>query len=118
MPPPGVSFLARLALRVFSIPIALGVGLHYISRRVDAPVPVWATVLLTIASLPMYVTYRVKLRDVRQQREADALGARLAPMVQGKSWGNIDLLKQLMHNRKYGYPGEHPSLAPRWSQRG
>ncbi|KAJ6590254.1 cytochrome P450 [Mycena sp. CBHHK59/15] len=106
MPPPGVSFLAGLCLRVFSIPVALGVGFHHVSRRLGVGVPAWATVFLTVASLPLYVTVRVLLRDIRLRREAAAMGARLAPEVKGKQIGHIDLLKALLMNRRFGYPGD------------
>ncbi|KAJ7148564.1 cytochrome P450 monooxygenase pc-1 [Mycena crocata] len=106
MAPPGVTFLARLTLRVFSIPIVLGFGVHHVSRRFNVNIPAWATVLFTIASLPLYVTYRVVRRDIRQKREAEAMGARLAPRVPGKKFGNFDLMKMMVHNRKFGYPGD------------
>ncbi|KAJ6513517.1 cytochrome P450 monooxygenase pc-1 [Mycena vulgaris] len=106
MPPPGVSFLAYLGLRVASIPIGLGFGFHYVSRRMSIFVPVWATVLLTVASLPLYVTYRIMRRDARQRREADAMGARLAPKARGTRVGNIDLLQMMVHNRVHGYPAD------------
>ncbi|KAJ7464337.1 cytochrome P450 monooxygenase pc-1 [Mycena latifolia] len=106
MPPPGVSFLARLTLRVLTIPLAFGVGLHYLARRQGIRVPVWATVLLTLASGPLYLTYRIMARDARQRREAEAMGARLAPRADGKRFGNIDHLGMMVHNRKFGYPGD------------
>jgi hypothetical protein len=105
MTAPGVAFLGRLAIHVFSKPIALGFGVHYLSKRAGVDIPVWITVLLTATSLPLYVTYRVWRKDTLQRREADAMGARIAPTVQGKWLGNIDWMRQLVHLRAHGYPG-------------
>ncbi|KAJ7097193.1 cytochrome P450 monooxygenase pc-1 [Mycena belliarum] len=106
MPPPGVSFLGRLALRVLSLPIALAVGGHYALVRSGVNVPVWATMLLTLASGPLYLTFRILRRDAHQRREAAAMGARLAPRVHGKRPGNVDLISMMMHNQRHGYPGD------------
>ncbi|KAJ7103825.1 cytochrome P450 [Mycena epipterygia] len=106
MPTPGVSFLGRLTLRVFSKPVALAFILHYGSRRTGVNLPVWATVVIAVASLPLYVVYIVLRRDARQRREAAAMGARFAPMVTGTGWGGTDILKNMVHNRKFGYPGD------------
>ncbi|KAJ7853332.1 cytochrome P450 [Mycena olivaceomarginata] len=106
MTAPGVAFLGRLAIHVFSKPIALGFGVHYLSKRAGVDIPVWITVLLTATSLPLYVTYRVWRKDTLQRREADAMGARIAPTVQGKWLGNIDWMRQLVHLRAHGYPGD------------
>ncbi|KAJ7602447.1 cytochrome P450 [Mycena polygramma] len=106
MPPPGVNLLARLTVHVFSKPIVLGLALHYGSKSAGIDIPVFATVLLAVASLPLYVTYRVLRRDARQRREAEAMGARLAPSVRGKWVGNIDWMRQMVHNRVHGYPGD------------
>ncbi|KAF8217177.1 cytochrome P450 [Mycena galopus ATCC 62051] len=106
MPSPGAKFLARLALHVFSKPIALGFGVHYLSKRVGFNVPVWATILLTVASLPLYVTYRVQLKKARQRREAAAMGARLAPAIRTKWLGNIDWMRKMVYLRVHGYPSD------------
>ncbi|KAK6974435.1 cytochrome P450 [Favolaschia claudopus] len=103
---PGVKFLARLLINVFSKPIAFGVGVHYLSRRFDIQIPIWATVLVATASLPLYVTYRVVKRDARQRREAEAMGARLAPRISGMGFGNLGWMKIMLHNRVHGYPGD------------
>jgi hypothetical protein len=66
----------------------------------------WAAIVLAIASLPLYTFFSVLLRDWRNQRAATALGARLVPVVKGKSIGSIDILKRMRYNRAHGYPGE------------
>ncbi|KAJ7509584.1 cytochrome P450 monooxygenase pc-1 [Mycena galericulata] len=106
MPPPGVTFLAWLTLRVFSIPIVLALGVHHASRRVGIRIPVWPTVILAIASLPLWVVYRILRKRARQRREAAAMGARFAPTAKGCGFGNLSIIKMMVHNRKFGYPGD------------
>jgi hypothetical protein len=68
-------------------------------------IPIWATALLAVASLPLYICYRVLRRDALQRREAEAMGARIAPVIKGKWPGNIDWMQKMVHNRVHGYPG-------------
>ncbi|KAF7356091.1 Cytochrome P450 [Mycena venus] len=105
MSSPGVKLLARLTLHVFSKPIALGFGVHYLSRRVGLDIPVWMTVLFAAASLPLYVTYRVLRKNARQRREAETMGARIAPAIRTKWLGNLDWMRKMVHLRVHGYPG-------------
>ncbi|KAJ7289341.1 cytochrome P450 monooxygenase pc-1 [Mycena rebaudengoi] len=106
MPPPGVGFVARLSFLVLRLPVALGLAVHYVSRRLENPVPVYATAFLVCASLPLYVVYRVVKKDIRQRREAAMMGARLVPEIANNSFGNVDTLKLMMGVRKFGYPGD------------
>ncbi|KAJ7198963.1 cytochrome P450 monooxygenase pc-1, partial [Mycena pura] len=101
---PGVAFLARITIRVLSKPIIVGLGVHFASQRAGLALPVSATVILAVASVPLYVAYRVWREDRRQREEAAVMGARLAPSVPGKRFGNWDLLQIIMHNRAHGYP--------------
>ncbi|KAJ7227885.1 cytochrome P450 monooxygenase pc-3 [Mycena haematopus] len=103
---PGVAFLLRSS-PTLSIPFLLGVGLRPLCTRLGGPeIPAWAAVVLAITCLPLYVFLSQFLRDWRNRRAAEALGARLVPLMKGKSIGNIDILKQMQFNRKYGYPAD------------
>ncbi|KAJ7279509.1 hypothetical protein C8J57DRAFT_1221171 [Mycena rebaudengoi] len=106
MPPPGVGFVARLSFLVLRLPVALGLAVHYVSRRLENPVPVYATAFLVCASLPLYVVHRVVKKDIHQRREAAMMGARLVPEIANNSFGNVDALKLMMDVRKFGYPGD------------
>ncbi|KAJ7480763.1 cytochrome P450 monooxygenase pc-1 [Mycena latifolia] len=88
MPPPGVSFLARLTLRPRVLtPLALGFVFHYVAMLQSIKIPMWATVFLVLASVPLYLTYRIMACDAHQRREAEAMGGRLAQGSQVESVG-------------------------------
>ncbi|KAJ7053490.1 cytochrome P450 monooxygenase pc-1 [Mycena amicta] len=103
---PGVEFLLGLALNLTK-PALLGLALHHGFQRLANGIPLWATALLSIASIPVYAAYSVWSTDRRQGREAEAMGARLAPRVQGKWPGNLDLLRRMLRNRIDGYPADN-----------
>ncbi|KAJ7625781.1 cytochrome P450 [Roridomyces roridus] len=104
--PPGVLFLARVLPRLFSLPLLVGLGVHYASRRAGTKVPVWATLLLASASLPVYLVYRNLRKNARHRAEAASLGARFVPLVPSFGVGNVGFLPQMAWNRKFGYPGD------------
>ncbi|KAJ7736553.1 cytochrome P450 [Mycena maculata] len=103
---PGVIFLFR-ASRFLAIPFTIGFGISWLSVQLGGPrLPAWVAVVLSLASLPAYAVFNVLLRDWRTQRAAAALGARLVPVVKGKSIGSVDIMKMLQDNRKFGYPAD------------
>lgn len=68
--------------------------------------------MIALLSVPAGVVFKIIWKEWADSREAEAMGARLAPRVRGKSLGNFDVLKVLMNYWKTGYPGElgMPSL--------
>ncbi|KAJ6478042.1 cytochrome P450 monooxygenase pc-1 [Mycena vitilis] len=102
---PGVVFLLRSS-PILSIPLSVIVGLRVLTELGGPAVPAWAAIMLAVANLPLSILFRVLRRDWRNKRAAAALGARLVPVVKGKSIGSIDILKQMRYNRAYGYPAD------------
>ncbi|KAJ7648628.1 cytochrome P450 monooxygenase pc-1 [Mycena polygramma] len=102
---PGVAFLIRSS-PILSIPLSVVVGLRVLTELGGPAVPAWAAIMLAIANLPLSILFSVLRRDWRNKRAAAALGARLVPVVKGKSIGSIDILKQMRYNRAYGYPAD------------
>ncbi|KAF7288982.1 Cytochrome P450 [Mycena indigotica] len=103
---PGVEFLGAIALQVLTKLVPLGCLLHYAARRLEQPLPVWATALITVAMVPVYATLSNWITRRRHRREANAMGARLAPEVHGKWPGGIDIMQKLLWYRLNGYPGD------------
>ncbi|KAJ7131724.1 cytochrome P450 monooxygenase pc-1 [Mycena crocata] len=99
---PGVAFLLRSS-PILAIPLAVLAGVPAICEPLDLALPTWVVVLLAVASLPLYAICRVTFQDLRDKRAASAAGARLVPKVKGRSFGNIDILKMMRHNRAVGY---------------
>ncbi|KAJ3824548.1 cytochrome P450 monooxygenase pc-1 [Lentinula raphanica] len=68
--------------------------------------PTWTLISISVSSLPVLSICRILLKELRQRREAAALGARLAPRVKGKWFANLDVLKMMMDNYHTGYPAD------------
>ncbi|TCD69853.1 hypothetical protein EIP91_005930 [Steccherinum ochraceum] len=66
-------------------------------------IPTWATILLSIASLPAYVASRIWYRYWDQRRRAAAIGAAFPPGYNGVKLGNLDLLVKLRDGFQNGY---------------
>ncbi|KAF7313120.1 Cytochrome P450 [Mycena kentingensis (nom. inval.)] len=103
---PGVEFLANIALHGFSKPLLLALAVHFLAKRSGKDFPIFSTGLLAVATVPLYAAFRIWWTQRKQKAEAAALGARLAPRVHGKWPGNIDIMRQMIHNRLHGYPGD------------
>ncbi|KAF7303478.1 Cytochrome P450 monooxygenase [Mycena indigotica] len=96
---PGLSFLLRSS-PILSLPFLTGALLARLG------LPRWLSLSVGLLTLPALVAFLVVRRDWRNQRAATALGARLIPVVRGRSIASIDILKQMRYNRKYGYPAD------------
>jgi hypothetical protein len=67
----------------------------------------WWLMAGLIAGLPLGITFKSLARNY----EAAALSARPMHVLQGKTFGNIDLMLQMMEAVRSGYPGaSHRSI--------
>ncbi|KAJ7625746.1 cytochrome P450 [Roridomyces roridus] len=108
---PGVAFLVR-SLPLFAVPVFVGLGLApFCHRLLGVSPPQWMLVFLSITCLPLYAAFKYHLRITQDERAAAARGARLIPLVQGKSIGSMDLLRKMQHSSKFGYPADNMSEA-------
>ncbi|KAK7046124.1 hypothetical protein VNI00_007127 [Paramarasmius palmivorus] len=110
---PGARFLAGVFGALSVPPIAAIIGKRLLEDR-GIFFPAWAYVAVGILGWPAYATIRVLLKDINERRAAYVLGARVVPKVHGKLPGNLDILRQMMHNWRAGYPGKyqvHRSMA-------
>ncbi|KAF7293313.1 Cytochrome P450 monooxygenase [Mycena chlorophos] len=97
---PGLSFLLQ-RLPLLSLPFLVGVALPRL-----ASTPLWVSFLAGVLTLPSVAAGYIIYTNWRNERAAAALGARLIPRVKGNSIGNVDILKQMQYNRKFGYPAD------------
>ncbi|KAH6889005.1 cytochrome P450 monooxygenase pc-1 [Coprinopsis sp. MPI-PUGE-AT-0042] len=103
---PGAEFLARYV----AAPTALHYGLLTVASRLVASnvpgfpgIPSWAILALSFLVIPTRIFARIAYSRWNDQREAEKRGARLAPALVGKQFGNRDQLKYLLDCWKYGY---------------
>nr|GAT50104.1 cytochrome P450 [Mycena chlorophos] len=104
--PPGIPFLTRLTLHILARTLVPALLAHYTARRLNHPLPTYASVLVALAALPLSVVYMSLRKRRRQRAEAVAMGARMAPRVSGFGWANLGWLKLMLHIRVHGYPGD------------
>ncbi|KAF7331242.1 Cytochrome P450 [Mycena kentingensis (nom. inval.)] len=100
---PGIRFLVFSGGKLLLKVSALGLLLHYGSRRLGHGLSGWLTGVLCATSVLLVAYTRAWWVSRKQRRMAEALGARLAPRIEGKWPGNIDVLLHFMEEE---YPGE------------
>ena len=103
---PGAAFLAR---RVVA-PTALHFGLLTVASRLTSSnfpsfphIPSWVLFALSFLVLPARLAVSIAYKRWHNRREAERRGARLAPKLPGKKFGNTDNLEYLMNCWKNGY---------------
>ncbi|KAF8208856.1 cytochrome P450 monooxygenase pc-3 [Mycena galopus ATCC 62051] len=105
---PGTRYLARNAV-IYGFPVACGITVvrQVAAKIFDIQISTWILIFLSAASIPVYTTLYLTLRNRHHRREAAKLGARLAPTPSRGKWpGNIDLLIEMQKIWKHGYPGD------------
>ncbi|KAF8998108.1 cytochrome P450 [Cyathus striatus] len=108
-PTPGVIFI----FQQLPIPALIFLTSYLLAR--SQPVAAWIPWFLpasllalftTFLSFPLRVLIYVQLKEYRHRREAERIGARLAPRLVGKEMGNRDQMRWLMKCWREGYPGD------------
>ncbi|ETW83746.1 cytochrome P450 monooxygenase 11 [Heterobasidion irregulare TC 32-1] len=105
--PPGIPYLARGLLKNLVPPsLAVVAARRVLHSYFNVFVPTWLFVLVLLATPPVVVAVRINVRAYQNKREADRMGAVLAPRYNGKWIGNWDLTVKLMQEFKNGYPAD------------
>jgi hypothetical protein len=97
---PGLALLARFAGHLFTYCL-IGTASWRLLSLCGISISSWWLVPGLIASLPLGITFK----NLAHNYEAAALGARPMPVLQGKMFGNIDLMLRLVEAMRTGYPG-------------
>lgn len=103
---PGVDFIVRNLVTLSIPPTLLAVALRALTAAYDLPLPTWLVISGSILSVPLIIAVRIISKSLYEKRRAAALGARLAPQIQGKSIGNFDILGVMRDLWDTGYPGK------------
>ncbi|KAK0200571.1 cytochrome P450, partial [Desarmillaria ectypa] len=105
---PGIRFLAPILL-----PFALLVGFSALLQRwilyvnlSHCYISSWVVTLGVILSALIYWALRVVYMGYRRKKEAESMGARIMPCMQGKWPGNIDILAKIISVWAEGYPSD------------
>lgn len=109
---PGIDFLAR---SVASVGLFFGIVVNVhsvVATRLGYHVPTWVVVAGTVLSIPTLATLNIMGQRIYNMYKASRMGARIIPEAQGKWFGNLDILLEMMKNLKTGYPGTSLSFFP------
>lgn len=88
------------------LPPAIVYGAQKVAQyQFDIILPTWVLIVASVLSLPLSLTLRILLVDLKQSRGAAAHGAVLPPQVPDRSLGGMHLLSRILDNVKNGYPG-------------
>lgn len=103
---PGVAFLGRGLISLL-FPCAVIAGIRLIlAIQFDLVVPTWGVVIASILIIPLVLVARYQWVQFHHRRRAAALGARIAPRLQGKWPGNLDILLDAMDKLQNSYIGK------------
>lgn len=100
---PGIAFLGRTVLCAGSLYLAT---ISFVRFTSALSFPPWILLLGVSINLPIGFALRVLYIDFIHRRQAARMGARLAPLVKGKWFGNLDFLFYMIEQVKNGYPGD------------
>ncbi|KAF9459406.1 CYP63 cytochrome P450 monooxygenase-like protein [Collybia nuda] len=103
---PGIDFIIRHLVNFSLPPILLAATVRYLASTYDHAVPTWLLVSGSILSVPLASAARIIKKSFTDRRDAAAMGARLAPLIEGKSIGNLDILAIMTHAWDFGYPAD------------
>lgn len=106
--PPGVSFLLQ-TLWIFAAFAALTFSVLTWQTYCYIPIVlIWA---FTLASAPLLVATRIRLRYGFIRAAAKRCGAVLPPKWDGRLPGDFDIMQEMMTSLNNGYPGVFPIVA-------
>ncbi|KIL67120.1 hypothetical protein M378DRAFT_23065 [Amanita muscaria Koide BX008] len=103
---PGIRFLAAGA-GYTSVPVLGGIAIQrFILKFYDVYVPTWAIVTASVLAIPVSAFVSIFWKQIKDRRDAEAMGAQLVPKIQGRKLGNVDILQTMMKLSKSAYPGD------------
>lgn len=114
MLPPGLPFVLRkTAINILPAVSLLAIA-HVLRTFSDVDIPILFVMLVAIASIPAAYAARIAYVNWSIPRRAAKMGAVLPPRWDGKSFGNVDILKHSMERFFKGYPGWCSSTSVFW----
>ncbi|EAU87478.1 cytochrome P450 monooxygenase pc-3 [Coprinopsis cinerea okayama7 len=103
--PPGVRFVGR-GVAYMTVFVGGLVGATKIAESRGFAIPLWLVLTGAAVAIPTLAGLRIAAGEFKKRRRARALGARTVPKLQGKKFGNLDVLTTTLSNIAVGYPGD------------
>lgn len=104
MTTPGITFLGRTVPLAGSLSLGVFSLLRFVTKS-GFSFPPWTLLVGSSISLPIGFALRVLYVGIARRRQAARMGARLAPCVKGKRFGNLDVMFNLVQQVRNGYVG-------------
>jgi hypothetical protein len=103
---PGIIFLSRAFVSLLLLCAVIGLAGFVLDDYFGIFVSRWILIVATVLVIPVIATLHSSWALVKKHRRAAALGARVAPTINGSWPGNLDVLLELVKNVRHGYPGK------------
>ncbi|KAG5643869.1 hypothetical protein DXG03_009553 [Asterophora parasitica] len=103
---PGIDFIARSLVKVVVPSVIFAFTMRILSDTYHYNISTWVLVSSSVIFVPFLSIARVIYKRFDHKRQAAAFGARLAPTIDGKSIGNIDILSTTRTLWDTGYPAD------------
>ena len=103
--PPGPLYILGALPKVVAPPIAVVVLCRAAQYGWNVDIPSWAIALGCLLSLPAAFTLSVQWLEYSDRKAAAAAGAEMAPVVEYKQPGGIDLLATMRKDNDKHFPG-------------
>lgn len=104
--------MLRALLVLGKYPAIVAAAAYALNHYAGCAIPVWAVCIGALATIPLVIGLVISFRRWRVSRAAERHGATFAPKVKGRWLGNLDVLKDVLHSFRTGYPGEQPGIIP------
>ncbi|KAG1763958.1 cytochrome P450 [Suillus occidentalis] len=102
---PGIFFLGRTIILAISLYLGT-VCLARFATKLGISLSPWILLLGATSSVPIGFAMRILYVGIFRRRQAARMGARLAYPLEGKQFGNLDIMLKLVERFNNGYPGD------------
>ncbi|KAG8842999.1 hypothetical protein FRB96_004480 [Tulasnella sp. 330] len=100
-------WLVRYLVKVLAPPlVTTAAGLQFISWAYGVRLSSVPSSALFVVSPLVYWMIKGRLAQLRDERKTRQVGMKQAPLIEGKSWANLDLADRLGNGLMHDYPGQ------------
>lgn len=104
--PPGALFLLRGLAPIAGFSVFVAYTATSLEQSFLITISTWIRIAVIVLVLALTCASFITLEQRRVSRAAARLGAVLPPAWNGKRFGNLDVLHDIMHNFAHGYPSK------------